>query len=392
MAESRARIPRDADNDYTAEAASRRRAFVEAQTGASLDHVGRYSFDPAALPGNVENFIGAAQVPIGLAGPLRLVGEHAQGDFYAPLATTEGTLVASYSRGMRLITECGGAKTTVVDSAMQRSPAFLFEDALSARRFGAWVEENFDAIRQAAEATTHSGHLRDIRQFAVGPIRHLRFNYTTGDAAGQNMTGKATLAACEWIRAAYSGGARYMLSGNTDTDKKHSQMNTLMTRGRRVIAEATVTDQALRRIMRVSAKELFHARQISQVGAFMAGAANNGAHAANGLAALFIATGQDAANVAESHAGIVYSQILDNGDYYWSITLPALIVATYGGGTGLATQRECLELLGCYGAGKVEKFAEVCAGVVLAGEMSLSSAILAGDWVTSHDRYGRNRP
>ena len=144
--------------------------------------------------------------------------------------------------------------------------------------------------------------------------------------------------------------------------------------------------------MGVDTETLFWARQISNAGAFLVGAANNGAHAANGLTAMFIATGQDVANVSESHAGVAYTQLLPNGDYYWSITLPALIVATYGGGTGLATQRECLEMLGCYGKGKVKKFAEICAAVVLAGETSLSSAIIAGDWVSSHDQYGRNRP
>ncbi len=390
--EPHARIPRDRDDDHTTEAAAARRAFVEARTGAGLGHVGRFSFDPKSLPGNIENFIGVAQVPIGLAGPLRVDGEHAQGDFYIPMATTEGTLVASYSRGMRLLTECGGAKATVVAQAMQRSPAFIFEDALHARAFGEWVEANFPAIKAAAEATTRSGRLASIQQFAVGPLLHLRFNYRTGDAAGQNMSGKATYAACEWIRANHPGGARYILSGNTDTDKKHSQMNVLATRGRRVVAEAVLGREALKSIMRVEPRELFYARQISQAGAFLAGSANNGAHAANGLAAMFIATGQDAANVAESHAAIVYAQLLDNGDYYWSITLPALIVATVGGGTGLATQSECLAMLGCQGAGKADKLAEICAAAALAGDISLSCAILAGDWVASHERYGRNRP
>ena len=390
--DGRTRIPRDTEDDYTSAAAAERRALVEAQTGAKLDHVGRHSFDPEILRGNVENFIGVAQVPIGLAGPLRIDGEHAKGDFYVPLATTEGTLVASYSRGMRLITECDGAKTTVVEEAMQRSPVFIFDDALKARAFGHWVEDHFSAIKAAAEATTRSGKLRTITQYAVGPLRHLRFNFTTGDAAGQNMTGKATLAACEWVRENHPGGARYILSGNMDTDKKHSHINMLMTRGRRVVAEAVIRNDVLKSLMRVDSKDLFHARQISQSGAFLAGAANNGAHAANGLAAMFIATGQDAANLAELHAGVVYSQLLDNGDYYWSITLTSLIVATVGGGTGLATQRECLEMLGCAGAGKAEKFAEICAAVALAGETSLSCAILAGDWVTSHERYGRNRP
>jgi len=157
------------------------------------------------------------------------------------------------------------------------------------------------------------------------------------------------------------------------------------------VAEAVIRNDVLKSLMRVDAKDLFHARQVSQAGAFLAGSANNGQHAANGLAALFIATGQDAANVAESHAAIVYAQLLENGDYYWSITLPALIVATYGGGTGLPTQRQCLEMLDCYGAGKADKFAEICAGVVLSGETSLASAVLSGDWVASHDRLGRNR-
>jgi hydroxymethylglutaryl-CoA reductase (NADPH) len=233
--------------------------------------------------------------------------------------------------------------------------------------------------------------LTDIEQYAVGPMRHLRFNYTTGDAAGQNLTGKATLVACEWIAANYPGEARFILSGNMDTDKKHSRINMLQTRGRRVVAEAVVRDDVLKRIMGVTARDLFRARQVAQVGAFLAGSSNNGVHAANGLTALFIACGQDVANVSESHAGVTYTQLLDNGDYYWSVTLTSLIVGTYGGGTALATQRECLELLGCYGAGGADKFAEICAAVVLAGDASLASAILAGDWVSSHDQLGRNR-
>ena len=388
----RQRIPRDKQNDYTKDMAATRRAFVREQTGADLSHVGQYSFDPSALPGNIESFMGVAQVPIGLAGPLLIDGEHAKGEFYIPLATSEGTLVASYNRGMRLLSECGGVKTTVVEQFMQRSPVFIWDDALKAREFGKWVEVNFAAIKAAAETTTRTGKLVNIYQYSIGPLRHLRFNYTTGDAAGQNMTGKATFTACEWIKKNHPGGARYILSGNMDTDKKHSRINMLVTRGKRVVAEAIIKKDILKSMMRVDTRDLFYSRQISQAGAFLAGSANNGAHAANGLTAMFIATGQDVANVAESHAGVVYNQLLDNGDFYWSITLTSLIVATYGGGTGLATQRECQEMLGCYGTGKADKFAEICAGVVLAGETSLTSAILAGDWVSSHDELGRNRP
>lgn len=275
---------------------------------------------------------------------------------------------------------------------MQRAPVFILKDALEAREFGAWVTQNFDALKRAAETTTHSGHLINIGQYQVGPLRYLRFNYTTADAAGQNLTTKATWAACEWIKAAFPGNLQYVLSGGLDTDKKHSHVNMLLTRGRRVVAEAVLRKDALTELMGVDPKRLFYSRQISATGAFLAGSANNGAHAANCLAAIFIATGQDAANVSESHAGISYSQLLENGDYYWSVTLPSLIVATYGGGTALATQKECLEMLGCYGAGKADKFAEVCAATVLAGEISLACAVLHGDWVPSHERLGRNRP
>jgi hydroxymethylglutaryl-CoA reductase (NADPH) len=388
----RVRIPRDPSNDYTQELAATRRAFVQERTGTELRHVGQYSLDPATVQGNVENFLGVAQVPIGLAGPLQIDGEHARGEFYIPLATTEGTLVASYNRGMRLLSESGGVCTTVVEEHMQRAPVFVLDDALAAREFGEWVDEHFADIKAAAESTTRSGKLSYVGQYSIGPLRYLRFNYTTGDAAGQNMTGKATLVACEWIKANHPDHPRYILSGNIDTDKKHSRINMLLTRGKRVVAEATIDKGALKRLMNVDTETLFWARQIQMAGSFLVGSANNGAHAANGLTAMFIATGQDVANVSEAHAGVSYTQLLPDGNYYWSITLPALIVASYGGGTGLATQRECLEMLGCYGSGNVHKFAEICAAVVLAGETSLSSAVLAGDWVTSHDQLGRNRP
>ena len=385
-------IPRNKDNDYTREAAQVRREFTAEHTGADLTHVSQYSFDPSILPGNIENFLGVAQVPVGLAGPLRITGEQARGDFYIPMATTEGTLVASYNRGMRLLTECGGVTTTVVKHRMQRSPVFEFGNALEARTFGQWVEAHFAQIQTEAENTTRSGKLIAIIPFIVGRLIYLRFDYTTGDAAGQNMVGKATLAACQWIAATHPGRLSFLLSGNIDTDKKHSQLNTLLTRGKRVVAEIVIQRDRLQSIMGVGTAGLFHMRQISQAGAFFAGSANNGAHSANGLAAMFIATGQDAANVAESHAAVVYAQLQPDGDLYWSITIPSLIVATYGGGTGLPTQRECLNVLGCYGAGKSDKLAEICAGVALAGDLSLSSAILRGDWVSSHDRLGRNRP
>jgi hydroxymethylglutaryl-CoA reductase (NADPH) len=378
-----AKIPRNKENDYTREAAAERRAFAKEQTNAELDHVGAFSFDPSVLPGNIENFIGAAQVPIGLAGPLLVNGEYAKGEFFVPLATTEGTLVASYNRGMKLLRESGGVTTTVVDDAMQRAPVFVFKSAREANEFSGWIKENFAEIKAKAETTTSVGKLRDIQQFPASRFLYLRFNYTTGDA---------TKAACDWIQSIYPGIERYQLEGSFATDKKTSWVNTLNTRGKKVIAEATIPAEKLEEIMHVSVQKIFQARLASQLGGYLAGVNNNGAHSANGITAIFIACGQDVANVAESSAAAVYAEITPDGDYYFSVTIPSLIVATYGGGTGLPTQRECLELLGCYGAGGAKKFAEIVAATVLCGELSLGTAVIADEWVSSHENLGRNRP
>jgi len=379
------------EDNYAAPIVQRRQAFVADFTGKHLEHLTHYSFDPAIARGNIENFTGVAQVPIGFAGPLRVNGEHAQGEFIIPLATTEGTLVASYSRGMKLINLCGGVTCTVVDDAMQRAPVFIFESAREARAFRGWVEDHFAEIKQEAEATSGIAKLLYIDTYLSNKFAYLRFNFTTGDAAGQNMVGRATFAACSWIVERVPTVRRFFLESNFATDKKASQINVMKTRGKRVTAECVFQREHLLHVMRVEPESLVYHGGVANIGALMSGANNNGLHAANAITAMFIATGQDVANVSEGAAGLIYSEITPDGDLYLSITLPSLIVATYGGGTGLATQRECLELLGCYGKGKVMRFAEICAGVVLAGEISLASAISSLEWVSSHEKYGRNR-
>jgi len=387
------RLPRDAGDDYTRDAAAARRKVVSSETGTRLEHIAEFSFDPSIVSGNTENFSGVAQVPLGFAGPMLVNGECASGEYFVPLATTEGTLVASFSRGMRITREAGGIKTTVIDDAMQRAPVFVLRDARAARDFGHWIEENFADIKTEAEGTTRTGKLRDIEQFALGRMRWLRFNFTTGDAAGQNMVTKAVHAACYWIIDQHPDGLEdFMLSGNLDTDKKHSALNSLHTRGKRVVAEVTLPGQLIEDLLHTSAEALFRLSQLSNMGGLLSGTVNNGAQHANGITAMFIACGQDVANVAESSAGFNFTELGDDGSYYVSITIPSLIVATYGGGTGLPTQRECLEVLGCYGKGRARAFAEIVAATVLCGELSLGSAIAADEWVSSHDAYGRNRP
>jgi len=385
-------IPRISGNNFQPEIIKARQAFITQETGASTEHISHMSIDPAALSGNVENPIGVTQMPLGLAGPLHVKGENAKGHFYIPMATTEGTLVASYSRGMRILTAAGGVKTTIIERYMQRAPVFHFEDARQARDFRDWLNANFETVKEKAEGTTSVGKLSHIENYVVAKMCYTRFNYTTGDAAGQNMCSKATQAACRWIEKNYPSPLRFTLSGAIETEKKHSAINSLHSRGARVIAEAVLPHDVMKQMTRTDTRDLYRARQISTTGAMLVGASNNCVHPANGVAAMFIAMGQDEANVAEAITGITYVELLPNKDLYWSLTLPSLIAATYGGGTGLATQREALEILDCYGTGKVEKLIEIMAGAILAGEISLSSAVVSDEWVESHDKHGRNRP
>ena len=392
-----AKIPRSNENDYSPEIIAERQAFLEEKSGTQLSHTKHFSYDPESMEGNCEHLFGVAQLPIGVAGPLVVNGEHAQGEFYVPMATIEGTLIASYNRGMRVIRESGGVTTTVVSEAMQRAPVFMFKNARDGRDFCQWLKDNFDEIKAKAESTTSVGKLLEIEQYQVHNMVYTSFDYSTGDAAGQNMTGGATFVACEWIRANYPKLRTYGLSGGMDSEKKTSFVNSLKGRGRKVTAEITLPNEVLASVLRTTPELLRNSHSIASLAAFLTGASNNAAHPANGLAALYMATGQDMANIGEANQCSVYSYVTTKGDLYYSITLPALIMATYGGGTGLSTQRECLELMGCYGKDKAYKLIEIAAGLVVAGELSLVSAARTdkasgtNEWVDAHEKLGRNR-
>lgn len=377
--------------DYSPDLIEARQRYVERVTGVHLEHIGGFSIPPGETRGNIENLTGVAQIPLGIAGPLLVDGEHARGEFLIPLATTEGSLVASYSRGMKVASLAGGVKTTVSGDGMQRAPVFVFESAREARGFVQWIDENLAAIRAVAEATSHVARLMHIEPFLSNKFAFLRFNFTTGDAAGQNMVGKATYAAYQWILANNPTVRRAYLESNFATDKKASRINVLHTRGKRVTAEATIPRELLREHLHVEPSQLAYHWGVANIGALLAGANNNGLHSANAITALFIATGQDVANVAEGAAATTYTEVTADGALYFSITIPSLIVATHGGGTHLPTQRESLQMLGCWGTGLVDKLAEIVAATVLAGELSLAAAISSLEWVSAHERLGRNR-
>jgi len=385
------RIPCDKQNNYDMDIIRQRQDFVEEFTGAHLHHVKHHSFDPAVTKGNIENFTGVAQIPLGFAGPLKVNGEHAKGEFLIPLCTSEGTLVASYNRGMKIINMCGGVTTTIMEDRMQRAPAFAFDSAREARDFVMWLDEHMDEIKEQAESCSKVAKLLNIERYMASKFVYLRFNYFTGDAAGQNMVSMATFTACTWILSQVNYIRHFYMESNFATDKKASLINTMNTRGKRVVAEIVIPREVMIQNMRVDPETLDHLCRVGNLGAFMAGSSSNGLHSANALAALFMATGQDVANISESATGLIFTEVTPEGDLYGSLTLPSLIVATYGGGTGLPTQRECLETLGCYGQGKVLKFAEIAAAVAIAGEISLAGALSSLDWVTSHERFGKNR-
>jgi len=392
------RIPRSREDDYSPEIIAERQKFIEEKTGAELNHTKQYSYDPHVMAGNIENIWGVVQVPIGVAGPLLVNGEHAQGEFYVPMATVEGTMLASYNRGMKVIRESGGVTTTVSAESMQRAPLFIFNNARDARDFQIWLQENFAAIKAQAESTTSVGKLLEIENYHFHNYIATRFDYSTGDAAGQNMTSRATFFACEWIQKNYPGKLRnYMLSGNYDTEKRTSSVNLLKGRGRRVTAELTIPRQVLVDHLRITPEQMQYGYQISTLSSFQTNSSNNASHPANGLAALYLATGQDIANIGESNQCTVYQRMTRSGDYYFSITLPSIIMASYGGGTNLPTQSECLKMMDCLGKGKALKLCEIAAGLVVAGELSLAAATRVdketrtNEWVDAHERLGRNR-
>ena len=384
------KIPRVQGDDYSREAMNERLGFVNSFANTDPKNITERIEDTSVYQGNIEHLTGFAKVPLGIAGPIRVNGEHAQGEFLIPLATTEGTLVASYNKGIKLVNEAGGVNCRVVKDSMQRAPVFIFDTMVKAVDFGNWVNTVIPNLKEEAEKGSNHLKYEHMEVYHAGNNVFLRFNFFTGDAAGQNMVNKATFQICQWILESYDGIQNFFLESNMASDKKHSNINTLNSRGKKVIAEVTFSQELLVRNFGVDAYQLQRHLSVANLGGMMAGVNNNGAHTANALAAMFIAMGQDVANLAESTAGFLHTEVKADGSLYGTITLPSLIVGTVGGGTGLPTQRDCLEMIGCHGSGKAKKLAEIMAGVVLAGEISLGAAVSSLDWVAAHEDLGRN--
>jgi hydroxymethylglutaryl-CoA reductase (NADPH) len=384
-------VPRLEEQGYSDEALEVRRRWVEERTGARLEHVGATSMSGESLRGNIENPIGAVQVPLGVAGPLRIEGEHARGVFYVPFATTEGTLVRSYERGMATITRAGGATARVIVDENRVSPVFVFDGVAEAAAFARELPNLFEAIRAEAQSTTSHGRLLRLEPRVVGREVAVHFCFWTADAHGMNMIVKAADHACRWLVSQGRAGKYYIFSG-AESEKKASGGLFAGGKGKKVTAGARIPARLARAYLHATPEQLADVWHRTTLGHLQAGTLGYNGHAANGLTALFIACGQDVANIANSAVAITSLEVLEGGDLYASVTLPALTVATVGGGTGLGTARECLEMLGCAGAGNAPKLAEIAAATVLAGELSMGGAIASGEFVAAHETYGRNRP
>lgn len=360
-------------------------AYETLMDGQTVDNI-------SCFQGNIENFLGTVKVPVGLAGPLLVNGRCARGNFALPLATSEAALVASYHRGAQLISEAGGCDALVLDEGVGRAPGFAFRTLAECVACADWIEAHWEDVQREADSTTRYGELARIRTTIEGNHLYVHFDFRTADAAGQNMATIASEAACAYIlqhcplRPQYS-----FVEANLSGDKKASAQSLQTVRGRRVCAEVHIPAGLVQKRLHTSPRRMEDYWRMGTIGAVLSGTIGIQGHFANGLAALYIACGQDAACVAESAIGVTRFEATPEGDLYAAVTLPNLIVGTVGGGTGLPSQRACLDILGLAGPGNARAFAEVCAGLCLAGELSLVAALCAGHFTRAHKRLARER-
>lgn len=378
-------------------AAAARRELLEAGTDADLETIGDFSFAAEDADPNVENMIGGAQLPMGVVGPVPInedgEGGAAEGEFYLPLATTEGALVASVNRGCSVIRTAGGANARVTKSGMTRAPVFRVSGIAEAAEVVEWVEENTGKLREEAEGTTSHGELLEVTPYVVGDNVFLRFRFDSKDAMGMNMVTIATQAACDLIEEE-TPASLVALSGNLCTDKKPAAINAVEGRGRSVTADVTIPRGVVEERLHTTPEAIAEANtRKNLIGSAKAGSLGFNAHAANTIAAAFLATGQDAAQVVEGANAITTAEVKD-GDLYASLSIASLEVGTVGGGTKLPTQNEALDVLGLRGGGdpagsNADALAEVIATGALAGELSLLAALASRHLSSAHEELGR---
>ncbi|MEK7587508.1 MAG: hydroxymethylglutaryl-CoA reductase [Patescibacteria group bacterium] len=372
-----------------------RRKALEKEVGVDLKNISSFTLnEEVASSRNCENMIGAVQVPLGIAGPLvvrQCVSASVQ-EYYIPLATTEGALVASVNRGCNAIAESGGAAVDSHRVGATRGPVFKVNNLAESRKLYEFLDVHFNALAAAAERTSHHLTLTNVSSQGVGRYRYVRFVYDTHDAMGLNMVTIATDAAARLIEKE-TGAQCIALSGNFCVDKKPSWQNFINNRGMKVWAEAILPASVLRDVLKTTAREAYEVWIAKcMIGSAMSGSMGCNAQYANVIAAMFLATGQDPAHVSECSVGITTCEVMNEHDLYVSVYLPDLMVGTVGGGTGLATQKEALTLLGVAGGNNgqnAQRLAEITAAAVLAGEISLLASLSEGTLAKAHRTLAR---
>lgn len=360
--------------------------------GISIPNIaGKTKFDePEQLKGNIENFIGMAQIPIGIAGPLLINGTKANGEFYVPLATTEGALVASYNRGMKACRLSGGITSVCLTEGIQRSPFFKFENIRIVALFVKWIGENKSKFSIITEKTSRFAKLNDLKTNIEGNSVILTFEFSTGDASGQNMVTICTDQICKYILSNFKITPKeWYIESNYSGDKKATALSFSNVRGKKVTSEIVIPRKIVEGVLKTTPEKISKYWQSSTLGVIQSGSIGAQGHIANGLTALFMACGQDVACISESSIGLTRMETNSNGDLYVSVTLPSLAVGTIGGGTKLPTQQEALNIMDCAGLGKSKKFAEICGALSLAGEISIAAAMSVDHFTSAHKNLGR---
>lgn len=368
--------------------ASEKRKFLEEELNISLENISKTTLDENQVTGrNIENFIGATQIPLGIAGPIILNPKpHTLNPIYIPLATTEGALVASISRGCKATMESGGVQVIVEDVGQTRGPVFKTKGIQHSQEVKTWIEKNFKLIAKIAEST--SSHLKLIKAQVnfEGKKLFIRFSYSTSDAMGMNMVTIATAEAVKFIEKE-TKAVCIALAGNYDVDKKPSWLNFTLGRGKKVWAEAIIDKKTLREVLKTDSQNIVEVvKSKTHMGSIMSGSLGFNSHFANIVAAIFAATGQDLAHVVEGSLGITDAECLENGSLYFSIYLPSLQIGTVGGGTNLPTQKEAFSIMN---NPSVLEYAQIVAGAVLAGELSLIASLAEGTLAKAHQKLGR---
>jgi hydroxymethylglutaryl-CoA reductase (NADPH) len=390
------RIPYQSKNQYSEESIQERIEWIEYICGEKMHSIRRTVIDPMTVAGNIEFYIGAVQVPLGIGGPLLINGDYTKNYVPIPIATTEGALLSSLTRGSYACNLSGGVNVHVRKQVMLRAPVFYCHSMRGALNLEKWIVNNRRLITEKAQSVSSVAQVSDITTTLLGRELHVQFIYSTGDAAGQNMTTSCTYVACEWIVKCIKDDASiryitYTIEGNLSGDKKINFQNMVRGRGVCVDAEVYINEKTLKRILHVSKKDLLRIYNTGVLGCAKIGAVGIDIDAANVIAGIFTATGQDIASVYESSSSIL--NIVEEEDgVVCTLHMPSLVIGTVGGGTKLPTQKECLKIMNCYGSDKLCRFAEIIGAACLALDLSTISAVYTREFVTAHNNLGRNRP